>query len=1292
MTHYKSLNRIKKKQKPKRRTRTKKSKVKPLRRRNRTLHNSTLDSRGIQKKLATITKQPNEKELSIMMQGLAKTSKEERVNRKTMSLKGNDPIIMMKKGDMEGLAQLIETLYKEIDIREDECREVAKAGLRVTKNNASLKIKITELEEALKESMEENESLSKENVDLETNLKDFHKKNDYMREKVEEAWESNQMYLEELKRSDEEMQKIKNMVGKESKLLEKNRLLENEIKDLEYVQQENQTLISRDKKNKEATTQYKKSISDLRTQNNNLGNDITSLKRKLEKYIEQKNKTKEKDKKINQLEQDNNDLRIHLSWYEKITLQNTETVGGIFKLLEWFGSERSSFDPNSESALIFKDTKKVLNSIQEKLDQSFKKKKSKKHKSKNKDKNTSKSNENVTSNSIIDLDMFKLDLDSVGQDLENTRESEDKRRLVYLSLIIFYHYRTLILEKQEKELSHIISDLKTEISELKRKLKQERERRKSIEGLFEQYKKSNNNKKVNSEEMSKLKRKLEQEIKKASRREKELINLMEKSKEKLEKGYLKKLHEQKKAFAKEMDELKAKDQKMIKENLELKEGFERRIKKQKVFLKQEKENHKSELKKMKKKYETEIEELNNKYLGEIQDLQFQIEGNELEMEDCKNSKLKMKKTLNQKIDQLQDKLNKAGNDQQSRSKFQNDQMNTFKKQNEELQLQLEIEEQKRKRSESRRKDLEKKYRSAQSKLKQHSNEIRRLSEENSKLLILIKQLEEEINNLRQQLVEALNLNPIIIKKEKEEPIIEEMQSSRDIGVVEQMMTEFINNELKYDLDLNHLLPIGTNTPDLIDAMRDGLLLCKLINHCVPETIDERVVNVFDEIVMEKHMDEILENHTLCINSALAIGCSVKGITAKALVNEEENSCLQFCWEIIKQGLLSKISLLSHPELIELCQGSESLQDLTSIAPEDLLLRWVNSLIANSGYQKEKKNLTCQNFDKDLKDGLILGIILNQIDNQKCPLDSILESQEIETRADYLVSNAKNLGINYFICSESLIKSDPKLNLAFLSYLFDKKNGITTQKKIYNDSKIPDFGTREERSFRLWINSLGVKPKVYNLYEDLKDGNILAQVIEKVAPPNTVNWKKIKINCINMYEKILNCNYIVDLGKQLNLKLRTTGGRDIYDAKKVMVLGYVWQLMRYHVMAILKKLNVLKGLKIDDSSMVTWANTQVKNAKKSSKIRNFRDRKLRTGVFLIDLIYSINKKAVNYNFVTSGNNEEQQMNNARLIISLTRKLGGSIFLLPEDIAEVKDKMILTLVGEIMRINRLLKNKK
>jgi plastin-1 len=56
--------------------------------------------------------------------------------------------------------------------------------------------------------------------------------------------------------------------------------------------------------------------------------------------------------------------------------------------------------------------------------------------------------------------------------------------------------------------------------------------------------------------------------------------------------------------------------------------------------------------------------------------------------------------------------------------------------------------------------------------------------------------------------------------------------------------------------------------------------------------------------------------------------------------------------------------------------------------------------------------------------------------------------------------------------------------------------------------------------------------------------------------------------------------------------------------------------------------------------------------------------------------------VNWSVVTKGETEEDKKLNATYIISVARKLGCSIFLLPEDIIEVNQKMILILTASIM----------
>jgi len=44
-------------------------------------------------------------------------------------------------------------------------------------------------------------------------------------------------------------------------------------------------------------------------------------------------------------------------------------------------------------------------------------------------------------------------------------------------------------------------------------------------------------------------------------------------------------------------------------------------------------------------------------------------------------------------------------------------------------------------------------------------------------------------------------------------------------------------------------------------------------------------------------------------------------------------------------------------------------------------------------------------------------------------------------------------------------------------------------------------------------------------------------------------------------------------------------------------------------------------------------------------------------------------------------------NAQYAVSIARKLGATIFVLPEDIIEVKPKMILTLIGSLMAMAKL-----
>jgi len=152
------------------------------------------------------------------------------------------------------------------------------------------------------------------------------------------------------------------------------------------------------------------------------------------------------------------------------------------------------------------------------------------------------------------------------------------------------------------------------------------------------------------------------------------------------------------------------------------------------------------------------------------------------------------------------------------------------------------------------------------------------------------------------------------------------------------------------------------------------------------------------------------------------------------------------------------------------------------------------------------------------------------------------------------------------------------------------------------------GTREERAFQLWINSLGVDPFVNNLFGDLQNGLVLLNVIDKIEP-GRVDWKRVNKNVPMMRLKAVeNTNYVVDLGKDMKFSLVGVGGVDITDGKESLTLGMatsacclacssrcssppflavVWQLMRHHVLTVLKEVG--GGAPVSEQAMIKWAN-------------------------------------------------------------------------------------------------------
>lgn len=484
----------------------------------------------------------------------------------------------------------------------------------------------------------------------------------------------------------------------------------------------------------------------------------------------------------------------------------------------------------------------------------------------------------------------------------------------------------------------------------------------------------------------------------------------------------------------------------------------------------------------------------------------------------------------------------------------------------------------------------------------------------------------------------------------------------------------INNTLEHDEQCQDKLPVDASSMELFEKCSDGILLCKLINDAIPETIDERVINI-----PTKNNFEMIENNNLCVNSAKAIGCSVINIGAQDILEGRPHLILGLIWQIVRIGLLSKITLTNHPELFRLLEPGEDIGDLLKLSPEEILLRWFNYHLKNAGTDKRVRN-----FSGDIKDSEGYTILLNQLD-KKCDKAALSES-DLTQRAEMVLQNADKLDppCRKFVTAKDIVRGNPKLNLAFVANLFNNHPGLEplTEEELagLEEWLFASEGTREARAFCLWINSLGIEPFVNNLFEDLRNGLVLLRVMDKVNP-GCVDWSKVNERNLNKFKEVENCNYAVNIGKEMKFSLVGIGGSDINDGNKTLTLALVWQLMRFHVVSILKKLSS-SGKEITDQDMVDWANKTVREAGKDTSMSSFKDPSLRDARFFIDLLHAIKPRVVDYDLVTDGVSDEDALLNAKYAISVARKIGCTIFLLPEDIVEVKNKMILTFVGSIM----------
>jgi plastin-1 len=346
------------------------------------------------------------------------------------------------------------------------------------------------------------------------------------------------------------------------------------------------------------------------------------------------------------------------------------------------------------------------------------------------------------------------------------------------------------------------------------------------------------------------------------------------------------------------------------------------------------------------------------------------------------------------------------------------------------------------------------------------------------------------------------------------------------------------------------------------------------------------------------------------------------------------------------------------------------------------LRWFNYHLKNAKWDRRVAN-----FSSDVKDGENYTVLLNQLAPEICSR-APLQTRDLLQRAEQVLQNSEKLDCRKFLTPTALVAGNPKLNLAFVANLFNTHPGLdplTEEDKL----QIDDFdaeGEREARVFTLWLNSLDVQPTVNSLFDDLRDGTILMQAYDKVIP-GSVNFRHVNKppahgGEMSRFKAVENTNYAIELGKQNRFSLVGVQGADITDGQRTLTLGLVWQLMRRDIINTLSTLAQRMGKReLSDSDMIKWANEMSRKGGRNSSIRSFKDSSIGSGVFLLDVLNGMKSSYVDYDLVTPGKSDEDAYANAKLSISIARKLGATIWLVPEDICQVRSRLVTTFIGKL-----------
>ncbi|KAM9966476.1 hypothetical protein ACTFIR_006692 [Dictyostelium discoideum] len=259
-------------------------------------------------------------------------------------------------------------------------------------------------------------------------------------------------------------------------------------------------------------------------------------------------------------------------------------------------------------------------------------------------------------------------------------------------------------------------------------------------------------------------------------------------------------------------------------------------------------------------------------------------------------------------------------------------------------------------------------------------------------------------------------------------------------------SKFITERLIDQEDvLSNYVPIDPSTDQLFVNCTDGVLLNKLM-----ESLFLTQVNLKGLCIKNKmNPFEMIQNQNIVIKNAIEVGCIIVNIGAQDLMNATPYLVLGVIWQIIKQGLLSKVNQNAN-EILEILFEEDSVKEVDNTqnqsdehSAEEILLRWVNYHLEKEGCERR-----ISNFSDDIQDSVVYSHLFHQL----VPIEfenlvsTIHSESNLFSRAELITKACEKIGVKCFLTPSDIALGHPKLNLALVASLFNSEAAIANLRK------------------------------------------------------------------------------------------------------------------------------------------------------------------------------------------------------------------------------------------------------